>query len=227
MTISVRALPLTGIASGDWDRLASMLDETERARAARFAFDEDRKAYVAAHALLRAELSRRAGARPQDWRFAAAPRGKPFLLDPPRDLRFSLSHARGMVAVAVAEGVEIGVDVESADRRAESMALARRFFAPEDVALLEAAPEAARRDLFFAVWTLKEAVVKATGQGLSQALDSFYVTIAPPRVFMRDGLSPEWSAAHWRLEDFHVAFAAPAPALAVDFCVTEAQSVLN
>ena len=38
----------------------------------------------AAHALLRAELSRRAGARPQDWRFAAAPRGKPFLLDPPR-----------------------------------------------------------------------------------------------------------------------------------------------
>jgi 4'-phosphopantetheinyl transferase len=206
--IAVRALNLSGVAPGQWGTLAALLDDTERARAARFAFDEDRQSYVAAHALLRLELSHRAGRSPQEWRFAATALGKPFLLDPPRDIRFSLSHTRGMVAVAVAEGVEIGVDVESVDRRAESMKLATRFFAPDEVARLAAVEGAARRDLFFAIWTLKEAVVKATGQGLSRALDSFSVTTDPPRVTMFDGSGQQWSAALWRSESFHFALAA-------------------
>jgi 4'-phosphopantetheinyl transferase len=206
--VAVRALSLSGVAPGRWGALAALLDDAERARAARFAFEEDRQSYVAAHALLRLELSRRAGRSPKDWRFAATALGKPYLLDPPRDIRFSLSHARGMVAVAIAEGVEIGVDVECADRRAESMTLAKRFFAPLEIAQLAAVEGAARRDLFFAIWTLKEAVVKATGQGLSRALDSFYVTVDPPRVAMLDGSGQAWSAAHWRSASFHFALAA-------------------
>jgi 4'-phosphopantetheinyl transferase len=81
--VAVHALDVRSIAPGQWLRLAALLDNDERARAARFAFEEDRQAYVAAHALLRADLSRRAGGAPQDWRFAAAPLGKPYLLDPP------------------------------------------------------------------------------------------------------------------------------------------------
>lgn len=211
MDVTVRALDLAGVAPAQWDALAGILDESERARAARFAFEEDRQAYVAAHALLRAELSRHAGLSPQDWRFAATTLGKPYLLDAPRDLRFSLTHTRGMVAVAIAEGVEIGVDVEPSDRRAESMNLAERFFAPEEVALLAAVEGRARREMFFAIWTLKEAVVKATGQGLSRALDSFSIALDPPRVTMRDGSQMEWSAAHWRRGSFHFALAAQAP----------------
>jgi 4'-phosphopantetheinyl transferase len=214
--VAVRALDISGVSPGQWPALAAMLGEEERARAARFAFEEDRQSYVSAHALLRAELSRRASRAPQEWRFAATKLGKPYLLDPPRDLRFSLSHARGMVAVAIAEGVEVGVDVESAERRAESMKLAERFFAPEEIALLRNVEGDRRRDLFFAIWTLKEAVVKATGQGLSRALDSFKVSVDPPRVAMRDDPEQLWSAAHWRRERFHFAFAAPG-AIEADF----------
>lgn len=205
MDVAVRALDISGVAPGQWPALAALLDDAERARAARFAFEEDRHSYIAAHALLRAELSRRAGPAPQEWRFAATALGKPFLLDPPRDLRFSLTHTRGMVAVAVTDGLEIGVDVESEDRRAESMKLAERFFAREEIALLRAVEGDARREMFFAIWTLKEAVVKATGQGLSRALDSFAVSPDPPRVTMRD---EAWSADHWRLGSFHFALAA-------------------
>ncbi len=208
MKAAVRALDISGLAPEQWPALAAMLDDKERARAARFAFQEDRQSYIAAHALVRAELSRRADRAPQQWRFAETKLGKPFLLDPPRDLRFSITHTRGMVAVAIAEGVEIGVDVESADRRAESMKLAERFFAPEEVALLRAVEGEARRNLFFAIWTLKEAVVKATGLGLSQGLDSFAVSLDPLRVTMRDGPTQAWSAAHWRLGAFHFAFVA-------------------
>lgn len=221
--VAVACLDHRALAPADWGRLAAMLDEEERARAARFHFEEDRRSYVAAHALLRMALSRRADRPPQDWRFAAARLGKPYLLDNPRDLRFSLSHTRGMVAVAIAEGVEIGVDVEPSDRRAESMKLANRFFAPEEVALLAAVEGEARRDLFFAIWTLKEAVVKATGQGLSRALDSFAVSVDPPRVTMRDGEAADWSVAHWRRGSFHFAFAAQGAARA-EFGEAEAEA---
>ncbi|WP_442754977.1 4'-phosphopantetheinyl transferase family protein [Methylocystis sp. JAN1] len=225
MEVAARALNLARVAPEQWDALAALLDDEERARAARFAFDEDRRGYVAAHALLRLELSRRAGWAPQDWRFSMTKLGKPFLLDPPRDLRFSLSHTRGMVAVAVAEGVEIGIDVEPSDRRAESMKLAQRFFAPEEVALLAAVEGEARRDLFFAIWTLKEAVVKATGQGLSRALDSFSVTPDPPRVTMKEGSAQEWSVAHWRRGLFHFALAAQGP-VSADLNEAEPASLL-
>jgi 4'-phosphopantetheinyl transferase len=223
--VAVRSLNLAGVAPEQWPALAALLDDGERARAARFAFDEDRQSYVAAHALLRLELSRRAGLPARDWRFAATKLGKPFLLDPPRDLRFSLSHTRGMVVVAVAEGADIGVDVEPSDRRAESMKVAQRFFAPEEVALLAAVEGETRRDLFFAIWTLKEAVVKATGQGLARALDSFSVSLDPPRVTMRDGSPQEWSAAHWRRGSFHFALAAQG-AVRADFSEAELASLL-
>ncbi|PPD43448.1 MAG: 4'-phosphopantetheinyl transferase [Methylocystis sp.] len=224
MDVAVRALDLSKLPPESWDALVSLLNEEERARAARFAFGEDRNSYIAAHALLRAELSKRAGLPPQDWRFAAAAHGKPFLIDAPRDMRFSLSHTRGMVAVAICEGVDIGVDVEPSDRRAESMKLAERFFAPEEVTLLRTVEGEARRDMFFAIWTLKEAVVKATGQGLSRALDSFAVSLDPPRVTMLDDPAQAWSAAHWRKEKFHFALAAQGP-VRIDFDLAQAASL--
>ncbi len=202
-----------------------MLDDAERARAARFAFHEDRQAYVAAHALLRAALSQQAGGPPRDWRFAATELGKPYLIDPPRDLRFSMTHTRGMVAVAVTEGVEIGVDVEPANRRAESMKLADRFFAPKEAAMLRALEGDARREAFFAIWTLKEAVVKATGEGLSRGLDSFTIFLDPPRIEMRDDPGA-WRLEHWRRGDYHVALAGRCADWRATFVEQEAGALL-
>jgi 4'-phosphopantetheinyl transferase len=223
--VCVETLDLSGIAPDLWPALADLLDDAERARAARFAFEDDRQAYVAAHALLRVGLSARAGGAPQGWRFAAAAHGKPYLLDPPTDLRFSVTHARGMVAVAIAEGVEIGVDVEPANRRAESMKLAQRFFAPEETSLLRALDGEARRDAFFAIWTLKEAVVKATGEGLSRGLDSFAVFLDPPRVTMREEAG-DWRLAHWRLGAHHMALAGRCAAWDVALVEREARTLL-
>ena len=61
---------------------------------------------------------------------------------------------------------EIGVDVECFDRRVECLALARRYFAPSEITALEALDGAGQRQLFFRLWTSKEAAMKATGEGL-------------------------------------------------------------
>jgi 4'-phosphopantetheinyl transferase len=224
--VSVQALDLRGVVPEQWPALAGMLDEEERARAARFAFEEDRQAYIAAHALLRRALSARAGGPPQDWRFAATKLGKPYLIDPQRDLRFSMTHTRGMVAVAVTEGFEIGVDVEPANRRAESMKLAERFFAPEEAALLRSLEGEARRDAFFTIWTLKEAVVKATGEGLSRGLNSFTIFLDPPRISMSDDPGA-WRLEHWRRGAHHFALAGRCGEWIVSLIELEAATLLQ
>lgn len=155
----------------------SLLDAAERTRRDAFAFARDRREFVAAHALLRRMLSRYRDVPAADWRFEAGPFGKPFVPEgqagsPP--IAFSLSHTRDLVACAVGEAEEVGVDVEPIDRpRNDVDKLAERYFAAREVDGLRALPEAERRVRFTDLWVLKEAYIKAIGVGLAQPLQSF------------------------------------------------------
>ena len=154
---------------------AGTLSIDERARAARFVRDEDRRDFTAAHALLRTALSGCAPAPPDAWTFVVPePGGKPALGGggaPP--LSFNLAHTSGLVACVVSSGVEVGIDVERVDRAADAIDLARRFFSPREVADLEACASGQRQARFIDIWTLKEAFVKAIGRGLAEPLDRF------------------------------------------------------
>ena len=157
---------------------ASVLSDDERARYRRFRFAHDARDYAAAHALLRATLSRYGDRAPERWRFDKTANGKPFLID--RDASgksFSLSHTNGMVACVVAAGVDIGIDVECVDRDVDVSAVATRFFAPAEAAHLAQLDAEARRDRFFDLWTLKEALVKALGAGMALSLSALAFTV--------------------------------------------------
>lgn len=175
-------LPVPG-ADADWRRLERCLNGEERERAARFRFDADRHAYIAAHALVRALLSTCDGAvAPAAWRFTATGHGRPEIAadlagTPP--LRVNLSHTRRLVAAAVCRGHDVGIDTEDATRGTLTMDLAAHFFAPAEVAQLQAMPAAVRRDALYGFWTCKEAYIKAVGLGLSLPLDSFFFTLDP------------------------------------------------
>lgn len=162
----------------------SLLDETEQARAARFHADHDRHAYILAHALTRLMLSSRGSLAPRDWRFQMGRYGKPRIAadHAAAGLQFNLSHTRGMVAVALALGHEIGVDVERIEAGRLSFELAAKTFAPSEVAHLAQLPPGLQTTAALTLWTLKEAYIKATGQGLSCPLDSFAFTLDPLRI---------------------------------------------
>lgn len=144
-----------------------LLSGEERERYERMPLPGPRLSFVIARALVRCALSNHADVPPQEWRFSLGPHGKPEIAEPSGlpPLRFNLSHTAGLCACAVALDREIGVDVEMTGRRTEKLAIARRFFRPEEAAAVEAEPE-----LFFDYWTLKEAFIKATGRGLSMPL---------------------------------------------------------
>lgn len=158
-------------------RYAGWLDHDERVRWQRFHVKADQQCYLLAHALVRSVLAGYLQLQPAQLRFTHNRYGKPELdkaLQPATGaLRFNLSHTRGLIAFAVTTEAEIGVDVEATTRNVEMQALADRFFAPAEAALLQNAAADAQRDRFFSLWTLKEAYVKARGLGLQLGLNSF------------------------------------------------------
>jgi 4'-phosphopantetheinyl transferase len=159
---------------------ASVLSDDEIAQYRRFHFARDARDYAAAHALLRHTLSRDDGRPPEQWRFERTTSGRPFLIDAgDAPASFSLSHTHGMVACAVTKGADVGVDVECIDRDVNAADIAARFFAPAESAHLMQLDADARRDRFFDLWTLKEALVKALGTGMAMSLNRLAFAVDP------------------------------------------------
>ena len=182
-------------------------DELEARR--RFRVEAARRQHLAARALARTTLSRYATVDPRRWEFRAGEQGKPEIAGPDGapPLRFNLSHTRGMVACVVALGRDAGVDVERPDRRlSEPLALARHGFAASERTALERVAGRARRELFCDLWTLKEAYVKARGEGfLALPARKLSYEIAPQGV-IRLRIDPDLDD---RAEEWQVALLAP------------------
>jgi 4'-phosphopantetheinyl transferase len=157
----------------------ALLSPDEHEHAERLRFRDDARDYAVAHALLRRELSRGSSTAPAAWSFDRGAHGKPFLAgDGAATTAFSLSHTRGMVTCAVAPpDVAVGIDVEANERDLDAARLAERFFAATEAAALAALPERARRERFYDLWTVKEAIVKALGLALPPALPHVAVEI--------------------------------------------------
>lgn len=182
-TVRVWAMPVGGLGEADVAGWREVLDDDERSRAARFAFERNRVEYVAAHALTRKLLSAETGEPPESFRYQAGDKGKPVALCDGRrlDVHFNLSHTGGLVAVAASHGIQLGLDVEAVDRKVE-LAVAERYFFGAEARWLATLEPARQAEGFLRLWTLKEAYIKATGRGLSQSLDEFWFEVEPPRI---------------------------------------------
>ncbi|MFV3130323.1 4'-phosphopantetheinyl transferase family protein [Niveispirillum sp. KHB5.9] len=204
--VIVVTLDVDGLGTRDLAPLSHTLDRTERERAARFQFDADRNSYIAAHGLTRLFLSAWTGRSAGSLAFNDGPYGKPVLVR--GGASFNLSHSRSMVAVAVSAQGEVGVDIEPlVPARNVELDIADRWFSPEEVAQVGAEEdEDAKRARFMRIWNLKEAVIKATGRGLSQELTGF--TVTPPKGDAGPvlALHEEWlrAAGDWRLSQWDV-----------------------
>jgi 4'-phosphopantetheinyl transferase len=192
---------------------AGTLSADERARCARFHFENDQRAFVASHGLLRTILSRYLAVGPSRLRFGYGPHGKPTLVESP--LRFNLSHAHQLVLIAVALNRELGADVEHVRPMGDMEQIVARFFSSSERATFRALPASQKREAFFNGWTRKEAYLKAIGDGLARPLDTFDVSLAPgaPAKLLRvAGASDE--VARWSLRAL-----APAPGYLAALCV--------
>ena len=177
------------------------LSEAERARAARFHFEADRRRFVAAHVALRGILASCLDGAPASLAFGEGTHGKPFLEASAHggSLRFSLSHSGEIALVAVSLAREVGVDVERVRPLDDFEGFVARYLSSHEREALARVPSGERLRAFFETWTLKEAYLKACGDGLLRELDAFDVTVgdAQPRLLaVRDRPGDE---ARWKV----------------------------
>ena len=171
----------TDALSGDDLRAAdATLSDDERERCVRFVRPDDRRDFAAAHDLLRRALSTFENREPGEWAFAAGGHGKPMLDPLMGGLHFNLSHTRGFVACAVTRAAPVGIDVERLNRDVDLSRLAARFFSSAEIEDLGKSADA--RGHFFELWTLKEAFLKSTGDGMSRPLNSMSFDLRADRV---------------------------------------------
>ena len=165
---------VTGVSPARLDSFRDVLAPDERARAARFLYEDDRRRYTVARGVLRTLLG--------------------------RDLRFNLSHSGGLALHAFAAGREVGVDVERIRPETDVTGVAGHSFSPAEVDALASVPAGRRREAFFNGWTRKEAFIKAHGEGIALGLSRFDVTLRPgePARLLRFDDDPA-EAARWTL----------------------------
>jgi 4'-phosphopantetheinyl transferase len=164
--------------------LAQLLDRAELDRRARLRRVEDRDRLLVGAALVRLAVAHRLGCSPLDVRLdrtcdCGEPHGKPRVTTP-APVEISISHAGAAVVVAVSDGPAVGVDVERVDPTLDRTSLVDEVLSDVEQARLAGAPLSAAE--FFAVWTRKEAVLKATGDGLRVPLGDLTLGAAPLRL---------------------------------------------
>jgi 4'-phosphopantetheinyl transferase len=184
--------------------LERFLAPDERERSARFIFDKDRKRYIIGRGALRIILGSYLKIQPEKIRFVYGLYGKPMLYT--KNLRsivhFNLSHSNNMALVAIARDAEIGVDIEYVRPLPDAEEIAERFFSTEEFAAFRSIPPAKKLNAFYKCWTRKESFIKAIGNGLSQSLHSFQVSLAPgepARLISID--NDKKKAAEWTIWD--------------------------
>ena len=166
---------LTGTAT----HLRTCLSDSEKQRAARFVFEQDRSRFIVCRGLLRGVLAKTLNLAPEAVRFEYGKKGKPHLDNNP--VFFNLSHSNDQACIVTCRDTAVGVDVERIRQptRHTWATLAQRFFSPAEIAELNALPDLQQAEAFFTCWTRKEAYLKLHGLGLALPLNQFSVTVNP------------------------------------------------
>ena len=157
------------------------LDHAENDRWRRFRVERPRRDFALCRAALRANLCHRLGCPNDRLSFGYHDHGKPFALvdGRPAPLDFNVSHSapHGLIALTPAGSPRRSIGVDAEVRRPDRNfdGIARRVYGPGERAALAAARGEGKVHLFYRLWTLKEAIIKALGTGFSLSPSRFEI----------------------------------------------------
>ena len=155
-----------------WEGLLSQ-DEIDRSR--RFKFEQDRQRFIARRGILRQLLGRYCGVAPARINYIFNPDGK--LSMPGELLHFNISRCQSRIVFGLTQNSEIGIDIEQVIPIPGFEHMMEFYFSLEECNTISSLPPAVQLDAFYQVWTQKEAVLKALGQGLNSPTRDFSVPV--------------------------------------------------
>lgn len=149
-----------------WENF-STLSSSERCRARTFRSSVDRKRFVVARGSLRQILGVYLGVPAKHVRITYGRFGKPSLDPASSEVRFNLAHSRNFGLVAIANGRDVGVDIEYVDRKFPFLKVARLAFSSVEYSRLSKLEPGLGSETFYRLWSRKEALLKAQGVGFA------------------------------------------------------------
>ena len=185
-------------------RAFNLLDDEERARWHRFLAVAARRQFALCCAALRVALSGRLGCANRALSFAYLEHGKPFATVDGRraDVGFNVSHSGRHGLIAIGAHDRLGVDVEERVSKRDLEGIGSLVYGSTERRLLAAAAGRDKVHLFYRLWSMKEALIKALGAGFSLNPSRFEV---PPAMLQgeRSGSFrfPHAPSSEWRLLD--------------------------
>jgi phosphopantetheinyl transferase len=185
---------LAVVSERDQAGAATWLSPVERDRLEQTPNLSLRRQRLAAYALRRRALGRWLGLEPGAVPLRMARDGQVQVdvrVDTPgaAPVTVSLSHTEGLVAVALAPGGRVGIDVERVRRRRDETATANRCFHPDEASAIRDAPPERRPALLLDMWVRKESFAKASGRDLFEVLPR---RVGDPGEGDGDGDSDRW-----------------------------------
>jgi 4'-phosphopantetheinyl transferase len=158
------------------NRAATILSEVDWRSIDLLAYQPRRTQAIAARVLLRFALSTLVEWKtsPSEWEFGKTSLGKPYVDGQP-GISLSLSYSGNCIAVALSLTSAVAVDIEAPSKPVATGKLSAYLSARERM-ILSCAPDDAKPSAFLKIWTLKEALAKLLGVGVSEDLSSFDVS---------------------------------------------------
>ena len=158
-------------------RAFGLLDDEEKQRWGHFLVEPARRRFALCRAALRINLSERLGCSNRRLSFGCLRHGKPFAKvdDTRAPIGFNVSHSGRHGLIALGEDDSVGVDVEERVPQHDLDGIATRVYGPTERRTLATAEGRRKVDLFFRLWSMKEALIKALGYGFSLNPSSFEV----------------------------------------------------
>lgn len=144
--------------------------DEERSKAKKYYTSNLSERYIISHGILRYILSYYTTQYPNNIEFIYNKYGKPFLKN--KNIQFNMSHSHEMISYIVALDHKVGVDIELHNNRLNIEELSDLVFTPAECESFITLEDKAKLKFFYDLWTKKESLIKASGQGLSYPINT-------------------------------------------------------
>ena len=178
-----------------------VLDSEEKTRMQRFYSDKLQHHFALTRGSLRHILAQHLDIPAAKINFEYTENGKPFLKN--QALQFNLAHSGDYCVIALCLHDRIGVDIERCSHvHKPYYEIAKRFFTRQEYLALAHCSIHEGEDLFYHLWTQKEAFLKAIGQGIAFGLDHFEVSTDKSTAFVKNIQDLRYADKIWSSQGF-------------------------
>jgi 4'-phosphopantetheinyl transferase len=165
----------TGSSSEFIEQCRLALTNAELERSSYFKFKEAQESYVISQGGLKLLLSSYLNISPQQVKFGRHSKRKPYSLDDP-SLFFNISNSGNRVVYAFSRAGEVGIDLELIRPLPDLDELIEKNFSYKEREYINKNDQE-RLQRFFKFWTVKEAYLKAIGEGMRLTPDNIEFSV--------------------------------------------------